>query len=205
MTCTPVEFPTQIFVDSTDGNITNCLGVFSFLPDQYTDPVSTQICPLNVKILKNNRGDIKLSLLDDKGCILDNLVLKCSQYDISESVIIYDDIFDYPKPYVITLNGRNLKVMGEYVAFEEKAYCYRRVKQAYTNLWPALESTYDPDIMTNMLNPTYSPQSLALDLLKSRIISLKQLCECPASVGKICNHNFPLRPSTCSSFKDCCN
>lgn len=206
MDCSEIQFPTQIFVDSSSNQITNCQGVFSFAPDKYTDPVSTQICPLPVRILVNKRGDLKLSLLDNKGCVIDNLVIKCGQFEIVDSVDIYLYPFTVSKNYVIVINGRNLKLMGEYVAFEEKAYCYRRVKQAYTNLWCGLEGTYDPDLMLNMLEPSVGDeQSLSLNLLKSRVVALKQLCECPGFFGKMCNDQFLLpRPSTCSSFKKCC-
>ena len=200
MSCSEIQFPTQIFVDASGSQITNCLGIFSFTPDQYTDPVSTEICPLNVRILVNKKGDLKLSLLDDTGCVLDNLLIKCGQFEILDYLNIYLEPITVSKNYVIVINGRNLNLMGEYVAFEEKAYYYRRVKQAYTNLWCGLEGTYDPDIMKNMLDPGYSCQSLSLDLLKSRIVALKQLCDC----GKVCNSNFPPHPSTCSSFKKCC-
>lgn len=202
MACSEIQFPTQIFVDS-DGNqkITNCLGVFSFAPDQYTDPVSTNICPLNIKVLVNSKGNLKLSLLDDNGCVLDTLVLKCGQFEIVDVVDIYLYNFTSPKNYVIVINGRNLHLMGQYVAFEEKAYYYRKVKQAYTNLWCGLEGSYDPDLMANILDQSYgSQQSLSLDLLKSRVTALKQLCDC----GKVCNSNFPPEPLMCSKFKKCC-
>jgi hypothetical protein len=199
MDCSEVQFPTQIFVDSNNTSLLNCLGIFSFLPDQYTDPSSDEICPLNVKILINCKNDLKLSLLDNNGCILDTLIIKCGQYKIVDVIDIYEQVFNSPKNYVIAINGRNLNLMGEYVSFEEKAYYYRRVKQAYTNLWCGLEST---SILYNIVNNYIdTPQSLALDLLKARVVALKQLCE----VGKVCNSNFPPHPSTCSSFKKCCN
>jgi hypothetical protein len=156
-------------------------------------------------LLVNSKKDLKLSLLDDNGCVLDNLVLKCGQYKILDVYDIYEDTFISPKDYVIVINARNLNVMGEYVSFEEKAYYYRKVKQAYTNLWCGLENS---PILSNMLNLEIlfnTPQSLALDLIKARVVALKQLCEGPIFGGKVCNTNFPPYPSTCSSFKKCCN
>jgi hypothetical protein len=201
MACSEIKFPTQIFVDASGDQILNCLGIFSFAPDQYTDPVSSEICPLNVRILVNKKGDLKLSLLDDTGCVLDNLVFKCGQFEILQYTSIYVNTLPVSKNYVIVINARNLHIMGEYVSFEEKAYYYRRVKQAYTNLWCGMEGTYDPDLLNNIITPNYeSLQSLSFELIKSRVVALKQLCEC----GKVCNNNFPPTAPICSSFKKYC-
>jgi hypothetical protein len=216
---------------------------------------------MNVNVLENCKGDYKITLLDDNGCALSTLVIKCSQYAITpigEAVndqVALEDLYAVTptKTHLIQINANNLNLIGEYVALEEAAYFYRRVSQSYLNLWCGAESkglicqilsnvdnvistmnqeqefiltdrnqiynqtqgivevNYFPDssdnaILTVTLNPEVQTQvvyNLVNDLLKSRVIALKQLCEC----GKVCNDKiFPNRNmGPCQSLKGCCS
>lgn len=143
-------------------------GLFLFGPDIYTFPGSgnyianTEICPMDVSVLANGKGDIKLTLLDDNRAPLYSMILKCSQYDIRG---IHDKQF---VPYniqglytnygnemiyrdVIGINSTNLYLMKDYVSFEEAAYFYRNVTCSYQNLWKGSDkrSGIIPQIILN--------------------------------------------------------
>jgi hypothetical protein len=264
--CGPCYLNTNIILkDDKD-----CQGIFTFGPDPITIPgpcglngVNTHICALNVNVLKNCKDDLKIVLLDDNGCALDTLVLRCSQYelenveDIEPKAVraIYED--SLPTGYsaatakIVKINANNLNLVGEYVSFEETAYYYRRVTQSYLNLWCGaeangivcqllknVEDTIDvinstiifggvscnnqEDLTQGIFTIETTPvvpdrinikitldtriqsqfiYSLNQDLLKSRVLALKQLCEC----GKVCNDQFfPLKTNPCQAFKNCC-
>jgi hypothetical protein len=196
-----------------------------FTPDPITVPgpcgltgPNTFVCPLNVNILENCKGDYKVTLLDDNGCALDTLVLRCSQFeiiDISAAVpVVIEDLYDTTNfTKIIQINANNLNLVGEYVSLEETAYFYRRVTQTYLNLWcgaeskglicqiiensnAAVESLTDIDDVSAQW-----VYSLTNDFLKSRVVALKQLCEC----GKVCNDQFfPTHTNPCQAFRGCC-
>jgi hypothetical protein len=70
-------------------DLSSCKGFFVFGPDALTIPgpvnlsgINTTLCPLNVNILENCKGDYKITLLDDNGCRLNSIILPCSQYKI---------------------------------------------------------------------------------------------------------------------------
>ena len=205
-----------------------CEGVFTFGPDSLTCPTSgntgpnTAICPLDVNVLTNCKGDLKLSLLDDNGCNLDCLLLKCSQYDVSSVVSLVPNgvtgLFQVPGyTDIVVINANNLNLVGQYVAFEEAAYFYREVTQTYLNLWCGAEKnglicTIIENVtgIINNLSATSPVKNvgqaqqvfnLSQDLLKARVLALKQLCEC----GKICNDQFfPIQTGPCAALKGCC-
>lgn len=232
MNCLTCDFNTQILIKPQ-----SCEGVFIFTPDLYALPndgpsgPNYAICPMYTTVYKNCRGDYKVSLLDDNSCVLDEIVLKCAQFDVRpiNSVIGVDqsgirDLFingsiDASFSNILTINANNLNVMGQYVALEEAAYFYRRVTQTYLNLWCGGERS---GIICQMLGnvkgvvqtlsenaPTFcsveaiqSKQIYALgqDLIKARIVALKQLCEC----GKVCNDQFFACPTNpCQPLADC--
>jgi len=219
--CDSCYLNTQILL-----NPNSCEGVFVFTPDPLTVPgpcgltgPNTHICPLDVNILENCKGDYKITLLDDNGCALDTLVLRCSQFkirDISEAVVdpVLEELYDSNFTKIIQLNADNLNLIGEYVAMEETAYFYRRVSQTYLNLWCGAESkglvcqileNVDNAILSLVDNgDNVSAQfiySLTNDFLKARVVALKQLCEC----GKVCNDQFfPTHTNPCQAFRGCC-
>jgi hypothetical protein len=204
----------------------SCEGVFVFTPDPLTVPgpcgltgANTHICPLDVNILENCKGDYKITLLDDNGCALDTLVLRCSQYelvDISQAVVdpVLEDLYDDHYTKIFQINADNLKLVGDYIAMEETAYFYRRVTQTYLNLWCGAESKgLISQIVENTNNAIVSLvdasdnvsaqfiYSLTNDFLKARVVALKQLCEC----GKVCNDQFfPAHVNPCQSLRGCC-
>ena len=145
---------TQIVLD-----LSSCQGIFTFGPNPLTVPgpcgltgLNTSICPLQVSVLHNCKGDVKLSLLDDHGCILNCIVLKCTQYKITP---IVDALSSYTggflpglvelyltepqKTHLIQISANNLNQMGKYLEFEEAAYLYRKVSECYLNLWCGAE------------------------------------------------------------------
>jgi hypothetical protein len=228
--CSTCNFNTQILLQPL-----SCEALFIFTPDLYAVPnngpsgPNTAICSMEVSILTNCKGDYKLYLLDDNGCTLDTLVLKCGQFDIldiseaipvdcSGIVPLYEVNPNYTQ--LITINANNLYQFGQYVAFEESAYFYRRVTQTYLNLWCGAERN---GIICEMLGnvkgvvqtlsamaPTANSigaiqaqqiYSLGNNLVKARIVALKQLCDC----GKICNDQFFAPPTNpCVALKGCC-
>jgi hypothetical protein len=202
MSCSPVNFNTQVFVEASGQTITSCEGVLVIAVDPLTDP--SGVSNVAVNVLVNCKGDVKLTLLDDNGCKIDSMVLKCSQFDVVDianiPALAENDAIPAGFTHVIQINGRNLTIMSEYVELESKAYFYRGVKQAYANLWCGLEHTCDPDLLTEITS-TDDNYALSQALLKARIVALKQLCEC----GKVCNDNFPKhRTNTCQALKGCC-
>ena len=151
--CQPCYFNTSILFD-----LSSCKGLFIFTPDLLTVPgpcgltgPNTSICPLDVYILKNCKGDYKITLLDDADCPLNSLILKCSQFvtkqvnEFNPSIL---SLYESNKRYLFVLNANNQHLISEYVEFEESAYYYRRVTQSYLNLW------CDGSIICNILNNT---------------------------------------------------
>jgi hypothetical protein len=224
--CQTCYLNTQILV--TDE--LTCQGIFTFGPDAITIPgpcgltgLNTTICPLDVNVLENCKGDYKLTLLDDNGCSLDCIILRCSQFelvDVSAAVANNQALEDlYPVGYnkIFQINANNLNLVGEYIAFEEAAYFYRRVTQSYLNLWcgaerngmicqllenaQSVEATLaDPDIADDA-GAAQFVYNVVNDLLKARVVALKQLCEC----GKVCNDQFfPVQTNPCQALKGCC-
>lgn len=221
--CDTCYLNTQILLNAKD-----CQGVFVFTPDPLTVPgpcgltgANTYVCPLNVNILENCKGDYKITLLDDNGCALDTLVLRCSQFDIKDISEVFVDIPVIEELYdtinfskIIQINANNLNLVGEYVALEETAYFYRRVTQTYLNLWCGAESkglicqiiensnaaVESLDIAEDAVSAQWV-YSLTNDLLKARVVALKQLCEC----GKVCNDQFfPTHTNPCQALRGCC-
>jgi hypothetical protein len=195
-----------------------CEGVFAFTPDLITDPSSNSITDLPVSILKNCKDDLKITLLDENGCSLDSLILRCGQYkisDVSDVFIDNESLIDlYPTEFtqIIQINANNLNLVGEYVAFEETAYFYRRVQQTYLNLWCGAERNgivcyiLNQSLATatelDIINPGLSQfvYSMGNDLIKSRVVALKQLCDC----GKVCNDQFFVPPTNpCQALRGC--
>jgi hypothetical protein len=199
-----------------------CEGLFTFTPDLITDPSANSITDLNVSILKNCKDDLKVTLLDENGCALDSLVLRCGQYRISDISGVFPDDTNasladlYSTDYIqiIQINANNLNLVGEYVAFEETAYFYRRVQQTYLNLWCGAErngivcyilnqtlaaaTALDPDNDPTLAQFVYS---MGNDLIKARVVALKQLCDC----GKVCNDQFFVPPTNpCQALRGCC-
>ena len=217
--CDTCYLNTQILLNPKD-----CHGVFVFTPDPLTSPgpcgltgANTHICPLNVNVLENCKGDYKFTLLDDNGCALDTLVVRCSQFEIqdlssafvSEDIRnLYDDVDNYSQ--ILTINANNLNLMSEYVALEETAYFYRRVTQTYLNLWCGAESK---GLICQIIENSNAAIEAAGDVegqfiysltnafLKARVVALKQLCEC----GKVCNDQFfPTHTNPCQAIRGCC-
>ncbi len=216
----------------------SCEGLFVFSPEIYSVPntqgssgPNLEICALDINVLENCKGDLKLTLLDDNGCNLDCLVLRCSQYDVSDLGSILPssagvDLLFTATPNValtqadptkyglgVKINANNLNLMGEYIAFEEAANYYRQVTQTYLNLWCGGERNgVICDILENAagiaaatLQPSTTQQAqvwaLGQNLIKARVIALKQLCEC----GKVCNDQFfPVQTNPCQAIKGCC-
>jgi hypothetical protein len=203
----------------------DCEGLFVFGPDPIAVPgpcgltgTNDQICPLSVNILENCKGDYKLTLLDDNGCALDTLVLRCSQFeDISVNEVLPEvaqtmlEMPDGIERRVFQVNANNLNLVGEYVAFEEAAYFYRHVHQTYLNLWCGAESkNLIGQILENAAAAADDVANEALgqfvyalgnDLVKARAVALKQLCEC----GKVCNDQFfPSHTNPCQALRGCC-
>ena len=201
MSCSPVDFITQVFVDASNQTITSCQGVLAISVDPLTDP--SGVSNVDVNVLVNCKGGVKITLLDDNGCKIDSMTLKCGQFEIldaSNAAFPYEDTPEGTNA-VLTINGRNLSLMSEYVELESKAYFYRGVKQAYANLWCGLEHTCDPDLLTQLVDEVPSQFAVTQALLKARVVALKQLCEC----GKVCNDNFPKhRTNTCQALRGCC-
>jgi hypothetical protein len=222
--CTECYLNTQILLTSD-----LCEGIFVFEPDFYTCPAPYYNCSFCINVLKNCKGDYKLQLLDDNGCILDNLVLRKLQFriiDVSEALIdISDTILPlYPTGYpkIIQIKACNLNLLSFYTTFEESAYFYRRVTQTYLNLWCGGErSGIICEILNNSrdviktLNNAYkaSPSNIELkaqaqqiyaltnDFLKLRVVALKELCDC----GKICNDEFFMgNVNPCEALNGCC-
>jgi len=211
-------------------DLSSCQGLFVFTPDSLAIPgpcgltgANTEICALNVNILENCKGDYKITLLDDNGCALDTFVVRCSQFElVPVNEIKPDDAISLieaglPTGYsasvshVLQINANNLNLVGEYVALEEAAYYYRRVTQSYLNLWCGAEANgIICQILANVIDAADNTRTeaqgqfvytLGQDLLKSRVLALKQLCEC----GKVCNDQFfPLNTNPCQAFKNCC-
>lgn len=221
--CDTCYLNTQILLNPKD-----CQGVFVFTPDPLTVPgpcgltgPNTYVCPLNVNILENCKGDYKVTLLDDNGCALDTLVLRCSQFeivDISTAIMelpSLEELYDTTNfTQIIQINANNLNLVGEYVALEETAYFYRRVTQTYLNLWCGAESkglicqiienahtaVESLDIALDVASAQFV-YSLTNDFLKARVVALKQLCEC----GKVCNDQFfPTHTNPCQALRGCC-
>jgi hypothetical protein len=206
----------------------SCEALLIFTPDLYTVPnygpsgPNCAICPLDIYVVSNCKGDYKLCLLDDNACVLDTLILKCGQFQIQDisDVITTDlsgiqDLYINPRcinpvySQIITINANNLYQFGQYIAFEESGYFYRRVTQTYLNLWCGAERHgIICDILNNVLGTvetlsalsplSYSTPaiqakqmySMGNDLVKARVVALKQLCDC----GKICNDQFFAAP-----------
>jgi hypothetical protein len=205
-----------------------CEGLFVFGPDPITVPgpcgltgPNEHICALNVNILENCKGDYKLTLLDDNGCSLDTLVLRCSQFnDVSINTLpaAVEELYavnDSLERRVFQINVENLNLVGEYVAFEEAAYFYRHVTQTYLNLWCGAEHKnlmaqilLNVEDAVNALDASAALVPLAQfvyalgnDLVKARAVALKQLCEC----GKVCNDQFfPRETNPCQALRGCC-
>ena len=229
--CCPVNCDTTYLNTQVTFIPGECEGLFVFGPDPIAVPgpcgltgVNQQICPLSVNILENCKGDYKLTLLDDNGCALDTLVLRCSQFhDISlnevvpaaaETMYTMEDGKDGLRR-IFQVNAENLNLVGEYVAFEEAAYFYRHVHQTYLNLWCGAESkgligqilvnvadAADAlDASANELPLAQFVYALGNDLVKARAVALKQLCEC----GKVCNDQFfPSHTNPCQALRGCC-
>lgn len=229
--CGPVFLNTNIIFK----DLSSCEGLFTFGPDSLTIPgpcgltgVNTSICSLAVNILKNCKGDYKITLVDDNDCNLACIVVKCSQFQLVPIQEIAGGIDAIEQQYtsngtlptgfsvinsqVLQINANNLNLVGEYVALEEAAYFYREVCQAYLNLWCGAEKN---GIIANILTNTQTVISaleddtnaqfvytLSQDLIKARVLALKQLCEC----GKVCNDQFfPQKLQTpCAALKGCC-
>jgi hypothetical protein len=206
-------FDTQIIF-----NHNSCEGLFIFNPDLYAslccdigcnknigatgDYGNTSICPLNVNILRNCKGDYKISLLGDDGNTLQNLILKCSQYkieDISSNPFpaIQDFYVQYGKSQIFLINITNRSLASDYIDFEKAAYYYRNVKISYQNLWCNYNqiscdiiTTTDEIIQTIILSSASSTDieqrqvCCIQDLfIKMRLVALKELCKC----GRTCN------------------
>ena len=228
--CCPVNCDTTYLNTQVTFIPGDCDGLFVFGPDPLAIPgpcgltgSNESICPLDVNILENCKGDYKLTLLDDNGCALDTLVLRCSQFeDVSlnavkpvaaEDMLSMGDGKDNLRR-VFQINSQNLNLLGEYVAFEEAAYFYRHVTQTYLNLWCGAESkNLIGQILVNVIeasdaidasaNPGLPEFVYALgnDFVKARAVALKQLCEC----GKVCNDQFfPSHTNPCQALRGCC-
>jgi hypothetical protein len=223
--CVDCDFITNVVVKPG-----TCEGLLTFGPDLYTCPgttasENTEICALDVNVLTNCKGDLKLTLLDDNGCNLDTLVLRCSQYDVSAvssllknpAATLYANEVAQGYTDVVTINANNLNLIGQYVEFEEAAYFNRQVNQTYQNLWCGAEqngiicqilgnvSQTVQDLSNNQSeaqrNDARQIFSLGQDLIKARVVALKQLCEC----GKVCNDQFfPIKTTPCQALKGCC-
>jgi hypothetical protein len=203
-------------------NPAECEGIFTFTPDLLMDPSANQVTDLTVSILKNCKDDLKITLLDENACALDSIVLRCGQYkitDISENFgenLSLKALYDSNFTQLIQLNANNLSLIGEYVAFEETAYFYRRVQQTYLNLWCGAERNgivcyilEQSLAASNLLDPL-EPEgpglaqfvySMGNDLVKTRVVALKQLCDC----GKVCNDQFFVPPTNpCQALRGCC-
>jgi hypothetical protein len=217
MTC---YLNTQILLNPSE-----CEGIFTFTPDLITDP-SSGVTELTVSILKNCKDDLKVTLLDENGCSLESLVLRCSQYrivDISENFVIDQnssnesvlELYDTNYSQMIQINANNLNLVGEYVTFEETAYFYRRVQQTYLNLWcggerngivcyilnNALQASNELDLVSSPSILSQFVYSMGNDLVKARVVALKQLCDC----GKVCNDQFFAPPTNpCQALRGCC-
>jgi hypothetical protein len=230
--CCPVNCDTTYLNTQVTFIPGECDGLFVFGPDPIAVPgpcgltgVNQQICPLHVNILENCKGDYKLTLLDDNGCALDTLVLRCSQFeDISLNQVqpvVAQDMLEMAdglndQRRVFQVNAENLNLVGEYVAFEEAAYFYRHVHQTYLNLWCGAESkgligqilenvveaaTIIADASGNADGIAQFVYALGNDLVKARAVALKQLCEC----GKVCNDQFfPSHTNPCQALRGCC-
>lgn len=127
--------------------------LFIFYPDIFTIP--NQICPMDINIMGNNKGDLKISLLDDNQKPIYEFVLKCGQYDVqnivesntNEQTLIPERVrclynnFGNEKLYteVLGVIGSNLQCIEEYIGLEEAAYMYRQVSQCYQNFWQPSE------------------------------------------------------------------
>ena len=261
--CGPCYLNTNIILK----DLSSCEGIFSFGPDNLTIPgpcgltgPNTKICPLDVNVLENCKGDYKITILDDNGCNLACILLRCSQFEIIPLSDLSDNIAalyeanlptGYSQAQIVQINANNLNLVGEYVAFEEAAYFHRQVTQSYLNLWCGAEQNgivcqilenvdaavdalnidfssnafnsntdqtitsgnltifYDARDLSNasirvVLNQPVEQQTvyvLGQDLLKARVLALKQLCEC----GKVCNDQFfPRKVGPCQALKGCC-
>lgn len=226
--CGPCYLNTNIVLK----DLSSCQGIFTFGPDSLTIPgpcgltgANTQVCPLDVNVLENCKGDYKITVLDDNGCTLNCIVLRCSQYelvpleDLPEAVIaLYEanlpNGFSVERSQVVQINANNLNLVGEYVSLEETAYFHRQVTQSYLNLWCGAEANNmvcqilaNVDAAVAALENADEPvlaQSvyvLGQDLLKARVLALKQLCEC----GKVCNDQFfPRKTGPCQALRGCC-
>jgi hypothetical protein len=224
--CGPCFLDTNIIFK----DLSSCEGIFTFGPDSITVPgpcgltgPNTEVCPLSVNVLKNCKGDYKVTLLDDDGCNLACLIVKCSQFQltpISELDENVQALYEANLPtgfstssLVLQISANNLNLVGEYVSFEESAYFYREVCQAYLNLWCGAEKNgiicqiiENRDLIVSELSAeSASAQfvyTLSQDLIKARVLALKQLCEC----GKVCNDQFfPQKYNNpCAALKGCC-
>lgn len=221
--CGPCYLDTLIILK----DLSSCEGIFNFGPDPLTIPgpcglsgPNTQICPLDLNVLKNCKGDYKITLLDENGCNLDCLVLKCSQFEIVPISTLEPAVralyeanlpTGYTDAYIVQINANNLNLVGEYIALEEAAYFYRQVEQSYLNLWCGAERNgiicqLLENIDTALSNPDevlslQTVYALGQDLIKTRVLALKQLCEC----GKVCNDQFfPRKVGPCQALKGCC-
>jgi len=222
--CGPCYLNTNIILK----DLSSCEGIFSFGPDSLTingpcglTGPNTQVCPLDVNVLENCKGDYKITILDDNGCNLACIVLRCSQYEIVPLADLPDAVQElyeanlptgYTQAQIVQINANNLNLVGEYVHLEEAAYFHRQVKQSYLNLWCGAEQNgivcqilenVDAAI-TALGENTVEAQTvytLGQDLLKARVLALKQLCEC----GKVCNDQFfPRKTNPCQALKGCC-
>lgn len=222
--CTECYLNTQILLTLNEYE-----GIFIFEPDLYTCPAPYYNCSFCINVLKNCKGDYKLQLLDDNGCILNCLVLRKTQFriiDVSEALVDIADTISplYPTGYpkIFQIKACNLNILSAYTTFEESAYFYRRVTQTYLNLWCGGErSGIICEILNNTrdiiktLNAAYqaSPTNTDLkcqaqqmyaltnDFLKLRVVALKELCDC----GKICNDQFFMpEPTPCQAISGCC-
>lgn len=116
-------------------------GLFIFTPDLFIQPC--YIHPMDVSILANSKGDIKVSLLDDNQNPLFDLVLKCSQYDVKQSVDPEGEIPESvmnlysQKEYseVIYIGASITPLLLEYIQLEKTAYEYRQIQHSYFNFW----------------------------------------------------------------------
>ena len=213
-------------------DLSSCEGIFTFGPDALTVPgpcgltgPNTNICPLAVNVQKNCKGDYKITLVDDNDCNLACMIIKCSQFNTvlinslpaSQQALYNVNLpsgYNVATSYILQINANNLNLVGEYVSLEEAAYFYREVCQAYLNLWCGAEKN---SIITNILTNTQNVvaaqgtitvanaqfvYNLSQDLIKARVLALKQLCEC----GKVCNDEFfPQKElGPCAALSGCC-
>lgn len=134
--CPELTVITNIVIKPKSGK-----GLFIFTPDLFTQPYP--IHPMDVTVLANSKGDLKLSLLDDYQSPIYDLVLKCAQYDVRDifvddpilpdSVVKLYDQKEYTE--ILAIGSSNLNLLQEYIEMEETAYLYRETSQSYIDGW----------------------------------------------------------------------